>query len=249
MRNEAVFQHLDSCNGSSPPPRQVSFGYANWIFESLATGLTEIPYSSLQPMSPLKPKPTANKPPERLPAINYSILKEGVLRKKMKDLGIPSWGPRPLLQKRHTEWMNLWNANCDSKFPKSKLELVRELDAWERIQGGHANPSSFETTNTVMGKTFDATAWSTSHGDDFKRLIANARKKSDAVHRPVPQESTPSDELEKTSIPEQSVQNPTETGHIPEAEGPLVNPSVVNGVENQTQQTQNGVMNTPPDLP
>lgn len=167
----------------------------------------------------------------------------------MKDLGIPSWGPRPLLQRRHTEWMNLWNANCDSKFPKSKQELVLELDAWERTQGGHANPSSFETTNTVMGKTFDATAWSTSHGDDFKRLIANARKKSDAVDKPVPQEPTPSDKPEKTPIPEQSVESPTETGHIPEPEGPLANSSVVNGVENQANQTHNSVLNILPDLP
>ncbi|KAE8375848.1 hypothetical protein BDV26DRAFT_6135 [Aspergillus bertholletiae] len=161
MKNEAVFQHLDTCTGDPAPPKKISFG-------------------SLQPMSPASR--TLNKAPERLPTINYSLLKDTVLRKKLKDLGIPNWGPRPLLQRRHTEWMNLWNANCDSRTPKSKRELLFELDVWERTQGGNSNPSS-EHAGSVMRKDFDATAWSTNHESDFKRLIANARKRSEALVR------------------------------------------------------------------
>lgn len=80
--------------------------------------------------------------------------------------------------------MNLWNANCDSKVPKSKRELLRELDIWERTQGGHAPAASSQGgSNAVMRKDFDAAAWSASHDDEFKRLIANARKRSDAAVR------------------------------------------------------------------
>jgi E3 ubiquitin-protein ligase RAD18 len=112
--------------------------------------------------------------------MNYSLLKDIQLRKKFRDLGIPDWGPRQLLQRRHTEWMNLWNANCDSTFPKTKKDLLRELDIWERTQGGFApTQSSLMPTNTVMAKDFDAAQWSVNHETDFKRLIANARKKSD----------------------------------------------------------------------
>jgi E3 ubiquitin-protein ligase RAD18 len=125
-----------------------------------------------------------SKQPERLPAINYSILKDNSLRKKLRDLGIPDWGQKQLLQRRHTEWMNLWNANCDSKNPKSKRILLQELDIWERTQGGHAAvPSAFASSNNVMRKDFDATEWSTNHDDDFKRLIANARQKSETEVR------------------------------------------------------------------
>lgn len=120
---------------------------------------------------------------ERLPAMNYSLLKDTQLRKKFRDMGIPNWGPRQLLQKRHTEWMNLWNANCDSTSPKSKRELLRELDIWERTQGGFATQSSLAPTNTVMAKDFDATRWSMNHDNDFKRLVANARKKSEVQVR------------------------------------------------------------------
>ncbi|KAL5355861.1 hypothetical protein BJX96DRAFT_79602 [Aspergillus floccosus] len=163
MKNEAVFQHLDLCTGT--PPKPANFG-------------------SLQPMQQQPAKPR-----ERLPTINYSILKDSVLRKKMTELGIPNWGPRILLQRRHTEWMNLWNANCDSKTPKSKRELLQELSVWERTQGGSAAPSA-ESSNSVMRKDFDASAWSANHDNDFKKLIANARKRSDALVRTtIPQAS------------------------------------------------------------
>lgn len=116
--------------------------------------------------------------------MNYSILKDGVLRRKLRDLGIPDWGARQLLQRRHIEWMNLWNANCDSKTPKSKRDLLQELDVWERTQGGHAAaPALFVANNPVMRKDFNAADWSASHDGDFKRLIANARKRNDAAVR------------------------------------------------------------------
>lgn len=127
---------------------------------------------------PPKNQNSFDKQPERLPAINYSILKENALRKKLGELGIPAWGPKQLLHKRHTEWMNLWNANCDSKIPKSKRDLLQELDIWEKTQGGLATgPSPFVSSSNVMRKDFDAKGWSSSHDDDFKRLIANARRK------------------------------------------------------------------------
>lgn len=80
--------------------------------------------------------------------------------------------------------MNLWNSNCDSRIPKTKKALLQELDVWERTQGGHAaGPSPFATSNAVMRKDFDAVGWSASHDTDFKRLIANARIKSDTQVR------------------------------------------------------------------
>lgn len=128
-------------------------------------------------LSPRNQSPT--KPLERLPTLNYSLFKENMLRKKLKELGIPEWGSRALLQRRHTEWMNLWNANCDAKAPKTKEELRRDLEIWERTQGGTAPQSGASIgPNAVMAKSFDAAAWSTNHDDDFKRLIENARKKN-----------------------------------------------------------------------
>ncbi|KAL3474003.1 Postreplication repair E3 ubiquitin-protein ligase rad18 [Aspergillus californicus] len=162
MKNEAVFSHLDTCTGDKAKARSANFG-----------SLSSVPRHPAQQ--------ALEKLPDRLPHIHYSILKDNVLRKKLKDLGIPNWGPRPLLQRRHTEWMNLWNANCDSRIPKRKTELLRDLDIWEQTQGGRASTS--DVGSSVMRKDFDSEGWSANHNTDFKQLIAAARKKSEAVVR------------------------------------------------------------------
>ncbi|KAK1093233.1 E3 ubiquitin-protein ligase rad18 [Friedmanniomyces endolithicus] len=87
------------------------------------------------------PKVTSrqNGPPrERLAELNYSLLKELPMRKKLEEIGIPGWGSKQLMIKRHTEWVNLWNADCDSDHPRSKRELLQDLETWERTQGGRA---------------------------------------------------------------------------------------------------------------
>lgn len=117
---------------------------------------------------------------ERLPHLNYSMFKENALRKKLGDIGISTTGTRQLLERRHTEWITLWNANCDSKSPRKKSELKQELEMWERTQGGRA-PSSNGALNSgsqLLNKDFDGAAWSSKHDSSFQQLIANARRKT-----------------------------------------------------------------------
>ncbi|KAJ5948625.1 Postreplication repair E3 ubiquitin-protein ligase rad18 [Penicillium verhagenii] len=117
-----------------------------------------------------------------LPTLNYDVMNQSQLRKKFKELGIPAEGAKDLMKRRHTEWVNLWNANCDSQNPKSRMQLLRELRVWEDTQGGGSMRPAFDRNN-VTGKDFDAAGWSANHNDDFKRLIASARKKTDAQVR------------------------------------------------------------------
>ena len=118
---------------------------------------------------------------DRLPSLSYSILTENALRKKLSASGIPNWGPKQLLIRRHTEWLNLWNSNCDSSRPRSKRDLINDLDVWERTQGGHA-PNNLGNNqngpNSVMNKEFDGAAWAATHSNDFQDLIARARQKA-----------------------------------------------------------------------
>nr|POE71838.1 postreplication repair e3 ubiquitin-protein ligase rad18 [Quercus suber] len=109
---------------------------------------------------------------EQISQLNYSLVKETALRKKMDELGIPSWGAKALMERRHKEWVNIWNANCDSSQPRPKRELLADLKAWERTQGGNAP----QVTNHLMKKEFDAAGWASKHNDEFSRLIADARR-------------------------------------------------------------------------
>lgn len=113
---------------------------------------------------------------DRLPTINYSLYTETSLRKKLKELGIPSHGNKELMRKRHTEWMNLWNANCDSSLPKTKQALLRELDTWERTLGRQLERGVASATSGVMVKDFDRDGWVKSQKGEFDDLIKKARK-------------------------------------------------------------------------
>lgn len=134
---------------------------------------------------------TSGAPFERLPSMNYSILNETKLRKKLLDLGIPSWGPRLLLEKRHREWVMIWNSNCDSSRPKTKREMLQDLDTWERTQGGLASTQSLSANRNaqIKDKDFDGAGWSAEHHDSFNDLIARARKS----HRKVGETSQDAD--------------------------------------------------------
>jgi E3 ubiquitin-protein ligase RAD18 len=104
------------------------------------------------------------------------MLNDRALRKKLQELGIPTWGTKPQLIKRHQEWLNIYNSNCDASDAarKSKRELLRELDEWERTQGGHAQAKE----SNIMRKDFDGQNYATAHKNQFDDLIANARKRA-----------------------------------------------------------------------
>ncbi|KAH9833614.1 Postreplication repair E3 ubiquitin-protein ligase rad18 [Teratosphaeria destructans] len=114
---------------------------------------------------------------ERLAELNYSLLKDQAMRKKLEELGIPTSGSKQLMVRRHTEWVNIWNANCDSNNPRPKRELLRELDAWERTQGGKAPSAQNSSASAIMRKDFDGSGWANKNKDEFSRLIADARRK------------------------------------------------------------------------
>lgn len=108
------------------------------------------------------------------------MLNDKALRKKLHELSIPTWGTKQQLIKRHQEWLNIYNSNCDAsdEARKSKRELLRELDEWERTQGGHATAKE----SHIMRKDFDGQNYATAHKNQFGDLIANARRR--AKHTP-----------------------------------------------------------------
>jgi E3 ubiquitin-protein ligase RAD18 len=106
------------------------------------------------------------------------MLKDTALRKKMAELGLSTSGSRLMLERRHQEWVTLWNANCDSAKPKKRSELLHDLEIWERTVGSRA-PTTSRAVNTgaqIKDKDFDGAAWAAKHGASFKDLIASARR-------------------------------------------------------------------------
>ncbi|CAL8578241.1 E3 ubiquitin-protein ligase rad18 [Xanthoria parietina] len=169
MKEEAVFLHLDTHNEpDAPSQHNLRKSRRAPSVEVVGTSRTNV------------------KPPERLPQLNYSLMKDVALRKKLSELGIPTTGPRSLLVRRHAEWINIVNANADSSRPKSKREMLRELDIWDRSTGRSIASSGNELNNagSIMRKDFDGAAWSANHSSDFQDLISKARNTGRADSSP-----------------------------------------------------------------
>ncbi|KAK4125445.1 DNA repair protein rad18 [Parathielavia appendiculata] len=167
MKPWQVDRHIDTSCPGSPQPQKAQPSTAS----DRGGNCTSMP------RNPFQNPPTPTKAPERLPALAYSMLKDTALRKKMSELGLSTAGSRQMLERRHQEWVTIWNANCDSARPKRRAELLHDLDLWERTVGSRA-PAMSRAANTgaqIKDKDFDGAAWAAKHGNSFKDLIAKAR--------------------------------------------------------------------------
>ena len=172
MKDWQVFSHLDKCEGPRSSPRKQRRKNTQPVVQP------QVLKSSMQSISD---RNSAARP-DRLPALNYSIIKETVLRKKMQDLGISFAGSKKALEERHREWTTLWNANCDAENPRKLGDLLRELELWERTAGPNANSGFAGSLGgagaavVVKDKKFDGAAWSAKHDGSFKDLAEQARQ-------------------------------------------------------------------------
>ncbi|RDL40010.1 uncharacterized protein BP5553_04350 [Venustampulla echinocandica] len=189
VKQETINTHIDRGCADEPPTRRNE--------------------KSTFPISPSKSLQNLTKRPERLAQLHYSMVKDNALRKKLADLGLPAGGTRQGMERRYTEWVTLWNANCDATHPKGKTELKRELDTWERTQGSRAQAtSSLNPGAQIRDRDFDKAAWSTQHDGSFKELIANARSKVRAKAATPDSPSRPTPPLEPPVTPIRGAGNP-----------------------------------------
>ncbi|EME78596.1 uncharacterized protein MYCFIDRAFT_205100 [Pseudocercospora fijiensis CIRAD86] len=177
MKEEEVFNHLDKCEDEQTQA-------------SKAKSKTNLNGVASKP-----PSRQNSRPQDRINELSYGMLKETALAKKLKEQGLPNFGSKQLLISRHKEWVNIWNANCDSNDPRSRRDLLRDLEVWERTQGGKA-PQGNVLSGSVMRKDFDGASYAKRHRDDFSRLIADAKRKK----------NNPATENEKTKDTENSME-------------------------------------------
>ena len=158
MKEAAVNKHMDDIHFNPvPKPRQ----------SATLSSFASAQMSAARAMPDFKPQP--------LPTISYNLLKDKALRDKLHALGIPSHGAKPLMERRHREWTTLWNANLDATHPKSRRELLKQLDEWERTQAYPAAQRG-PKENQVANKEFDGKRWANQHANEFDSLVEKARK-------------------------------------------------------------------------
>ncbi|KYN05661.1 E3 ubiquitin-protein ligase RAD18, partial [Cyphomyrmex costatus] len=69
-----------------------------------------------------------------LPKLVYSLMKDNVIRKRLKELGLSSQGDKKALQNRLQRYTILYNAECDKMFPRPISELIKQCEEEEDLE-------------------------------------------------------------------------------------------------------------------
>ena len=192
MKEALINSHLDKCiQGDSHTP-----------VDDQASSSSPAPTNGTQIAPPGTIAYSQRKPSkhnERLPYINYNMFTDTKLRQKLKELGIPNTGSKDLMRRRHTEWVNLWNANCDSTQPVLKRDLLRELKVWEDTLGRQLERPT--TNSGFMAKEFDRDRHVRNQKGNFDDLIRQARERA-RVSAQTPDEKDNTLSTVETAAPE-----------------------------------------------
>ncbi|KAF2664861.1 DNA repair protein rad18 [Microthyrium microscopicum] len=210
MKPEEVFDHLDFCeaNGKAPrpalpPPASHAQPSYHALSKQTAAGSSRQSQSSntaplTAPGNSTKRRRIAASPPRLQPIgqLNYNLLTLPSLRKKLNELGIHSNGSKQLLERRHRYYVDLYNTNVDADEPRKPKDLMRDMEVWERTQGGMAKSKP----NEVMQKDFNRDNYSAANNNQFKDLISQARAKMAATKQPKA-ETRPPENIPESSTP------------------------------------------------
>ncbi|KAK9479852.1 hypothetical protein V1514DRAFT_366597 [Lipomyces japonicus] len=178
MSEREVMLHLDACTNEQLLKNEHNNSNISSSSSSKKLGYHGMKQSSLDAKpAPLFRKIENTPTLQRLPKLQYSLLNDSKLRKVLTDMGIQSRGTRSQMQLRHTEWVNIWNANVDSRHPKSKTQLLQQLQDWE---------SSTSKYSVKEVSTNDLSEWNKKHASEFGDLIAQARRSLGKNSKPIP---------------------------------------------------------------
>lgn len=69
-----------------------------------------------------------------LPKLVLSLMKDNVIRRKLKELRLSSQGDRKVLENRLQRYIILYNAECDKINPRPISELIKQCEEEENLE-------------------------------------------------------------------------------------------------------------------
>ncbi|XP_017887831.1 E3 ubiquitin-protein ligase RAD18-like [Ceratina calcarata] len=69
-----------------------------------------------------------------LPKLVFSLMKDAVIKKKLKEFGLSVQGDRKAMENRLQRYTILYNAECDKSMPRSAAELVKQCEEEENVE-------------------------------------------------------------------------------------------------------------------
>ncbi|KAJ8259789.1 hypothetical protein GJAV_G00173480 [Gymnothorax javanicus] len=109
----------------------------------------------------------------------YNLLTIQELRKRLRDLNLPTKGSREQLVRRHQEYLLMYNAECDSISPKSAQEIAKEVEINEKMRAQLQSKckSALVISKNQTEEEIDRlhSNYRRQHSAEFSRLIDQVR--------------------------------------------------------------------------
>ncbi|KAG5838301.1 hypothetical protein ANANG_G00222320 [Anguilla anguilla] len=116
-----------------------------------------------------------------LAKVVYSLLSLQELKRRLKDFQLSTQGPRDQLERRHQEFVHMYNAQCDSLNPKSAQDIAKEIEKNEkaRIQAQCNSKCMPLFSKGQTDKEIEEvhSNYRKQHSDEFSRLIAAVKSR------------------------------------------------------------------------
>ncbi|XP_061148113.1 E3 ubiquitin-protein ligase RAD18 isoform X2 [Syngnathus typhle] len=117
----------------------------------------------------------------------YNLLSMQELKRRLKECHQSVKGSRDQLIKRHKEFVQIYNAQCDSLNPKSVEEIVKEVEATERIKEqlrDKAKPIMVISKKHSEEEIEEVhSTYRKQHSRDFSQLVAQVRGRLDTTRQ------------------------------------------------------------------
>ncbi|XP_019942062.2 E3 ubiquitin-protein ligase RAD18 isoform X3 [Paralichthys olivaceus] len=109
----------------------------------------------------------------------YNLLSMHELKRRLKECHLSMQGSRDQLIKRHQDFVHIYNAQCDSLYPKSAEDIAKEVETNEKTRNqlkGKTKPVMVFTKNHTEKEIDEMHSnYRKQHSSDFSRLIAQVR--------------------------------------------------------------------------
>ncbi|KAM9483185.1 E3 ubiquitin-protein ligase RAD18 isoform 2-T2 [Clarias gariepinus] len=124
----------------------------------------------------IEPKSQKRRP---MPKLVYTLLTTVELKRRLKDCHLSTQGPREQLIRRHQEFTQIYNAQCDALNPRSSEDIAREVDNNEKMRSQlekQIKPAIVITKNHTVDEIERLHSdYRKQHSGEFSRLIAQVR--------------------------------------------------------------------------
>ncbi|XP_019736961.1 E3 ubiquitin-protein ligase RAD18 [Hippocampus comes] len=143
----------------------------------------------------------------------YNLLSLQELKRRLKEWNLSLKGSRDQLIKRHKEFVHIYNAQCDSLNPKSVEEIVKEVEATEKIKNqlhDKVKPVMVFSKNHSEEEIDEVhSTYRKQHSNDFSRLVAQVRGRLDTTRQTQIKEAAGGEDAEQTPSAAQGAESKT----------------------------------------